>query len=110
MDVPPQLPAVMGDADGAVTVFSSRYARNIVHAATVAMGGAEGLVLWAKKSNDNEAAFWTKIFPKTITKELVVDDKRSIDDVINELDGSPHMERSVPAEVALDAEFDEHYS
>lgn len=104
----PQVPDVTGDADGAVTVFSSKYARNIVLAATQQMGGVDGLVLWAKSSEDRTDSFWTKLFPKAIVKEIAVDDRRSVEDIIDSLDAplsiSHNKQENVPNPV--DAEFE----
>lgn len=100
----PQVPDVTGDADGAVTVFSSKYARNIVLAATQQMGGVDGLVLWAKSSPDRTDSFWQKIFPKVITKEIAIDDRRSVEDIIDQLDTAP---AAIEYQPAPDAVFEE---
>lgn len=110
MDITPTAPTVMGDADGAVTVFSSRYARNIVLMATEQMGGVDGLVKWAKSSPDRTDKFWTGLFPKAIVKEIAVNDQRSVEDIIDQLDApalaAPSQE-NVPSPV--DAEFEDVY-
>lgn len=83
----PQVPSVTGDPNsGAVIAFSSKYSRDIALMAVAQMGGADGLVEWAQLSAANEADFWTKIFPKTITKEVVIDDRRTVVDLLRELD------------------------
>jgi hypothetical protein len=115
MDIQPAPPAVYGADDGAVTVFSSKYARNIVLMATEAMGGVEGLVEWAKSSPDRTDSFWTKLFPKTITKEIAIDDKRSVEDIIDALDAAPvaishNQQENVPSVVDAEWENDEEYT
>lgn len=105
----PQVPDVTGGEDGAVTVFSSKYARNIVLAATQQMGGVDGLVLWAKSSEDRTDSFWTKLFPKAIVKEIAVDDRRSVEDVIDELDAPLAISHSSQenSPMPLDAEYED---
>lgn len=72
--------------NGQVTLAGSKYARNIVLSAVHHMGGVAGLVTWAKATNANEADFWTKIFPKTVQREVEVEVKRDLTDVLVELD------------------------
>lgn len=109
MDVTPQTPDVTGGPDGAVTVFSSKYARNIVLVATEQMGGVEGLVAWAQSSPDRTDSFWTKLFPKTIVKEIAVDDRRGVEDIIDELDAVPAISHNTQENVpsVVDAEFED---
>jgi len=77
----PLRPVVM---DGRIAESAGKYARGAVLYAFEAIGGAEALAGWAK---DNENDFYTKLFPKIITKEVEVTDKRGVDELLDALDG-----------------------
>lgn len=81
---PRNLPAF--DEDGAVMVAAGKHARNAVLSVFEMKGGARGLFDWTNKSAQNEADYYTKIFPKTIQKEVEVSDKRGIEDVLSAID------------------------
>lgn len=110
MEYRPLLPSVIGDENGGiVAVYDSKHSRQhvmLVQQQLEARG--KGLLAWAESAPDRLDAFYEKIFTKTIVKELEVSVVRSIDDVINELDGSPTDPQTHP-EIPIDADFDEHY-
>ncbi len=92
---PDNIPAVV---DGVLTAFSGKYARNVALAVVHMSGGAEGLLAWKNRNPANETDFWTKIFPKTIQKEVEVSDRRSIEDVLAAIDGEfTVVDNPVPA-------------
>lgn len=103
---PGQLPSV-GDA-GAVYANAGKYARNMVLTVVDMMGGAPGLYAWANENAQNKADFWTKLFPKVIQKEVEINDRRSIEDVLQIIDGEYEVvEKPRSAEsVAQFASFD----
>jgi len=86
MIVPPMYVPAVG-SDGAVMAHAGKYAKNAVLTVFNMMGGANGLKEWAKKSAQNEADFYTKIFTKTIQKDVEINDQRSIEDVLAAIDG-----------------------
>lgn len=102
---PPQLrsprsAAPYGDADGAVIAHAGRYARECVLLAFEMIGGVERMADWASK---NPGEFFTKVFPKVITKEVEVTASEGIEDLLLRLDGG---ERIAARELATDAEFE----
>lgn len=107
MDAPPQLPAIMNDESGEIVAsFNPKHMRNAVAQAFEQLGGVSGLVEWAKTNLDTREKFYTKLAAKLIVKEIHVDDTRSIEDVIFEMDGlKDETVRTVP-EMALDAEYE----
>lgn len=107
MEIVPQLPAVMGDADGAVTVFASRHMRNAVASAFEALGGVQGLVDWANTNLETKTKFYTGLAAKLIVKEVEISD-RSIEDVIDQLDSGVPVS-AAPTQEAVDAAFEEFY-
>lgn len=92
---------------GEVIAFTSRYSRDIALMAVKEMGGAKGLVDWAKSSKGREDDFWVKIFPKTITKEVVLDDRRNVVDLLAELDIEDARQKVIPnlSPAPIDAQF-----
>lgn len=106
-DIRPTTPTVIADSvTGEVLTFTSRYSRDIALTAVNDMGGAAGLVAWAKSKPAREDSFWEKIFPKTITKEVVLDDRRNVVDLLAELDAEDAGRRlTAPREQPKEAVF-----
>lgn len=98
---PPTMP-VVGDGMGAVVANSGRHLRNAIVTAFDMIGGVAALADWAQT---NRTDFYTKLMPKVIPKEVLVDDRRSVDDLILELDGTPLPPRR--AENVVDGEFED---
>lgn len=95
MIVPPSnLPSVSG---GGVMVHAGKYAKTAVLTAFDQLGGVQGLVDWAKESAQNKADYYTKIFTKTIQKDVEINDARSIEDVLAVIDGEfTEVPKSIP--------------
>lgn len=90
------------DPMGSIMANSGKHLRNAVAAAFEMIGGTEELAKWAQT---NKGDFYTKLMPKLIVKEIEVSDKRSVDDLILELDGhTPPAAR--PAEKVVDADWE----
>lgn len=94
--------APYGDADGAVIAHAGRYSRECVLVAFEMIGGVERMADWA---NENPGEFFTKLYPKVITKEVEVHASEGIEDLLARLDASPRPE-PMPAQI-VDAEFEE---
>jgi len=82
---PRHSPAPFGDADGAVIAHAGRYARETVLLAFEMIGGVERMADWADK---NPEAFFTKLFPKVITREVELQTSEGIEDLLLRLDAS----------------------
>lgn len=76
-----------GSADGAVIQHAGRYARECVLLAFEMMGGVERLHHWADR---NPGEFYTKLFTKTITREVEVSPGGGIEDLLAQLDRRVH--------------------
>lgn len=98
-------PELVGDGHGAIISTGGRYVRNAVAAVFESLGGADGLECWVRSSPARLDTFYEKIAPKLIVKEVQVDDRRSVDDVILELDGHQPLPPR-PAENVVDAEYE----
>jgi hypothetical protein len=83
-----------GDADGAVIPHAGRYARECVLIAFEMIGGVERMAAWAQA---NPTDFFTKLYPKVITREVEVSASRGVEDLLAELDA---RERRGPVEDA----------
>jgi hypothetical protein len=92
--------APYGDADGAVMPHAGRYARECVLVAFEMIGGVERMADWADK---NPTEFYTKLFPKVVTKEVELNASEGIEDLLLRLDGAAR--KSAP-EPALDADYE----
>jgi hypothetical protein len=79
---------------GTVYERVGKYARGAVLYAFESMGGPRALAEWAE---DNPDEFYTKLFPKIITKEVEVQTDRSVDNLVHLLDGD-FEEVPVPAD------------
>ena len=101
MTLPPQNLPTIG-SDGAVMQHAGKHARNAVLTVFEMLGGARGMYDWAQESAQNKADYYKSIFPKTIQKEVLVEDKRSIEDVLAAIDGEfTVVENPMPAVSAL---------
>lgn len=76
--------AIGSDPTGAVMVPSGRYARHATLTAFEMLGGVPALVEWAR---ENPGEYYTKLFAKTIQREVEVTSVRTIEDAIAEIDG-----------------------
>lgn len=98
---PPHAAAPYGDADGQVIAHAGRYARECVLIAFEMIGGVERMADWADKNPD---AFFTKLYPKVITKEVEIQASEGIEDLLLRLDsGDGRSKRSEPA---VDADYE----
>lgn len=79
---PMQLPGY-GDADGSVMPHVGRYAREAVVTAFEMMGGVDRLADWASK---NPTEFYTRLFPKVISREVELNAGKGIEDLLAQLD------------------------
>jgi hypothetical protein len=94
----PRAVAPFGDADGAVIAHAGRYSRECVLLAFEMIGGVERMADWADR---NPTEFYTKIFTKTITKEVEINASEGIEDLLLRLDGGQR-----PHEPVEDAEWE----
>ena len=90
-----------GDADGAVIAHAGRYARECVLVAFEMIGGTDRLAQWADK---NPTEFFTRLFPKVITKETEITASKGIEDLLALLDRGEHSGGS--SQPTLDAEYE----
>lgn len=74
---------VTSGPDGTLIQHLGRYAREAVLTAFGQNGGVDWLADWARKNPD---AFFTRVFPKIITKEIEVQATGNIDELIRRLD------------------------
>ncbi|MEO8128359.1 MAG: hypothetical protein ABI822_14765 [Bryobacteraceae bacterium] len=88
-----------GDADGAVIANAGRYSRECVLLAFEMIGGVERMADWANK---NPTEFYTRLFTKTITREVEVSTSVGIEELLMKLDGKPSTE----SHQTLDAEYE----
>lgn len=87
--MPPSLPKVKRPSlpqagGGSIYENAGKYARGAVLYAFENIGGADALADWARENPDD---FYTKLFPKIITKEVDVQDNRGVDELLTVLDG-----------------------
>jgi len=105
MDRPPKLltpvtvPAMFGDADGAVIPHAGRYARECVLLAFEMIGGVERMASWADK---NPSEFYTRLYAKVITREVEVGASTSLEEMLAKLDSRP-VPTLTPTSVSPDA-------
>jgi hypothetical protein len=95
----PYAPVPYGDADGAVIAHAGRYARECVLTAFEMIGGVERMADWADK---NPGEFYTKLFPKVISKEVEVTASEGIEELLLRLDSKEHQ----TPEPAVDADYE----
>lgn len=105
-NLPPKVPEgthelVRVDAapDGTIVTNASKYARQATLAAFEMIGGTQALAEWAI---NNKKDFYTKLFGKTIQKDIELNAGNSVDELVRRL---AETEDSNPEEV-LDAEFE----
>lgn len=91
---------VVAAPDGALLVHAGKYARTAVLTAFEMIGGTKRLADWA---DENPGEFFTKVFTKTITKEIEGPSKDSIEDLLDAVDA----EFSEVDEKAVDADFED---
>lgn len=92
----PNLPAV-ADSAGGLMVSAGKYARNVVLSVFEQIGGQDAMAEWASA---NPTDYYTKIFAKTITREVEERKVDSVEDLLDAIDA--------PCEVvATDAEFED---
>lgn len=87
-------------------VHAGRYAKSAVLTAFDQLGGVQGLVNWVNESAQNKADYYTKIFTKTIQKDVEINDQRSIEDVLAVIDGDfVEVKNPLPSMPAPAAQF-----
>jgi len=91
---PVSSPTVPQAFDGEIYQAVGKYARSAVLFAFEQTGGPEGLASWAFANPDE---FYTKLFPKIIARESEVTHHRSVDQLMDVIDG----------DYQVDGEFDE---
>jgi hypothetical protein len=80
--------------DGEIYKNVGKYARGAVLYAFEQNGGADGLAAWAKDNTDD---FYTKLFPKIIARESEVTHHKTVDQLMDVIDG----------EYEVDGDFDD---
>lgn len=83
--------------DGEIYKSVGKYARSAVLFAFENMGGPEKLAEWAEENPDE---FYTKLFPKIIARESEVTHHKTVDQLMDVIDGDYLVEGDVD-----DAEF-----
>lgn len=97
-----KIPTVPAAARGTIYENVGKYARGTVLYAFEAIGGADRLSEWAESNPDD---FYTKLFPKIITKEVDVNEgQRGVADLLDALDGDYEVVESEPAAADSTAE------
>lgn len=89
---PVSAPSVPKAFDGEIYQAVGKYARSAVLFAFEQNGGADGLSEWA---NENKDEFYTKLFPKIIARESEVTHHRSVDQLMDVIDGDYTIEGEV---------------
>lgn len=84
--------------DGEIYREVGKYARGAILFAFEQIGGPRGLAEWAQ---DNPDDFYTKLFPKIVTREVEVARVRTVDDLMDVVDADYTVEGS-PAGAAPD--------
>jgi hypothetical protein len=88
--------------EGEIFKNVGKYARGAVLFAFEQIGGPQGLADWAQ---DNPDDFYTKLFPKIIARESEVHHTRSVDDLMDAIDGdytTAAPEEEIPQELDFD--------
>ena len=75
--------------DGEIYKSVGKYARGAVLFAFEQMGGPEGLTSWAEENPDE---FYTKLFPKIIARESEVTHHKTVDQLMDVIDGDYEIE------------------
>lgn len=77
-----------------VRVYDGKLARNLIFAAQMQLEAeGNGLHAWINQSKQNMSDYYTKIFTKTIVKQVEVDDRRTVVDLLNALDTEDEARR-----------------
>lgn len=79
-----QSPSMPQAFDGEIFQHVGKYARSAVLYAFENMGGPEALTTWASENPDE---FYTKLFPKIIARESEVHHTRTVDQLMDVIDG-----------------------
>lgn len=87
-------PSVPSAFNGEIYQAVGKYARSAVLFAFEDMGGPEALSEWAQANKDD---FYTKLFPKIIARESEVTHHKTVDQLMDVIDG----------EFEVEGEFDE---
>lgn len=70
-----------------VRVYDGKMSRNLIFAVQSQLEAeGNGLHAWVNQSKQNMSDYYTKIFTKTIVKQVEVDDRRTVVDLLNALD------------------------
>lgn len=88
----PTTPDVFG---GKIYEQVGKYARGAVLYAFEEVGGPKGLATWAKT---NPGEFYTKLFPKIITRETEVHHTRGVDELMDIIDAEYEIDDALPPE------------
>ncbi len=97
-DVSTPAPSVPVSFDGEIYKSVGKYARSAVLFAFENMGGPDALAKWGK---ENEDEFYTKLFPKIIARESEVTHHKTVDQLMDVIDGDYVVEGD-DAEVVID--------
>jgi hypothetical protein len=90
----PPSPSVPQTFNGEIYQAVGRYARSAVLFAFEDIGGPAALSFWAERNKDD---FYTKLFPKIIARESEVTHHKTVDQLMDVIDG----------EFEVEGEFDE---
>lgn len=71
--------------DGDITKHIGKAANLAVAMVAQELGGAEGMYDWVKKHPDNEHAFWTKLYPKIMSKQIEHSASAGIEDILKQV-------------------------
>ncbi len=95
----PLPPTPMTAPDGTIMVNASKYSRAAVLTVFEMIGGTRAMAEWARE-NPNE--FYTKLFPKTIQKDIEVGARDDVEGLLERLDEGEGFKAD---EDFIDAEF-----
>lgn len=106
----PSAPAVIGDTEtGSPILYTGAHSRNLVLATQRQLEAVgKGLFDWANSKDGRLDDYYKTIFPKTIVKQVEVDDRRGIVDLLGDLDAEDaHRARIAPPPAkVVEAEFE----
>ena len=81
---------VATDAGALVMALRPVDVRGVVLDSLRRMGEGAGLARWAKRNNDNETLYWTKLVPKMLPRMTELSMSESIEEKLAKLDGGAH--------------------
>lgn len=84
------------------SVFAKAHSRDLVVLAAECLGGVSRLVEWVQEDAENERDYWTKIFPRTIQRDVEVTTTKSFDELVFSLAREAGV---IDVSDATDAEF-----